>query len=178
MSSHRASVRYAKALIEISQEQNCLENVKEDMQLFTKVISENRELAVVLKNPIVPAFKKKAILKALFEKRIQTITFKAFELIISKNRENILDEIAVQFVAQYNLIKGIVVANVTTPYTLDISQKGDISKLVESITQKKVELEEVVDDSLIGGFVLKIGDKQIDESVKSKLAKIQRALVA
>jgi len=178
MSSHRASVRYAKALIEISKEQNSLEQVKEDMQLFSKVISENHELAVILKNPIVQAHKKAAILKALFEKRIQPIAFKTFELIISKNRENILDEIAIKFVEQYNLFKGIVVANVTTPYALESTQKQEIIKLVENITQKKVDLVEVIDDSLIGGFVLTIGDNQIDESVKSKLAKIQRALVA
>ena len=178
MGSHRASVRYAKSVLELSKEQKSLEKVKEDMLLFTKVVTENRELAVVLKNPIVPADKKRSILKALFEKRVQPLTFKAFELIISKDREGILDEIAVAFIDQYNILKGIVVASVTTPYTLEDKQRKEIIKIVEEITGLKVELIEVIDESLIGGFVLKIGDKQIDESVKSKLAKIQRALVA
>ncbi|MCF6352479.1 MAG: ATP synthase F1 subunit delta [Cyclobacteriaceae bacterium] len=178
MGSHRASVRYAKAVIELAQEQKSLEKVKEDMLLFTKVINENRELEVVLKNPIVPADKKKAILKALFEKRVQTLTFKAFELVVSKNRESMLDEIAIEFVNEYNALKGIAVATVITPYTLGDAQRKDIIKIVANITEMKVELVEVIDESLIGGFVLKIGDKQIDESVKSKLAKIQRALVA
>ena len=178
MGSHRASVRYAKSVLELSQEQKSLEKVKEDMLLLTKTINDNRELGVVLKNPIVPADKKKSILKALFEKRVQPLTFKAFELIISKDRESILDEIAVEFINEYNALKGIVVANVTTPYTLDANQRKEIIKIVEEITGLKVELTEIVDESLIGGFVLKIGDKQIDESVKSKLAKIQRALVA
>ena len=178
MGSHRASVRYAKSVIELAQEQKSLEKVKEDMLLFTKTIDENRELEVVLKNPIVPADKKKAILKALIEKKVQTLTFKAFELIISKSRENILDEIAVEFINEYNILKGIAVATVITPYTLDDKQRKEISNIVAEITGLKVELTEVVDEALIGGFVLKIGDKQIDESVKSKLAKIQRALVA
>lgn len=178
MGSHRASVRYAKSVLELSKEQKSLEKVKEDMLLFTKVVTENRELAVVLKNPIVPADKKRSILKALFEKRVQPLTFKAFELIISKDREGILDEIAVAFIDQYNILKGIVVASVTTPYTLEDKQRKEIIKIVEEITGLKVELIEIIDESLIGGFVLKIGDKQIDESVKSKLAKIQRALVA
>ncbi|MCF6359568.1 MAG: ATP synthase F1 subunit delta [Cyclobacteriaceae bacterium] len=178
MGSHRASVRYAKSVIELAQAQKSLEKVKEDMLLFTQVINENRELEVVLKNPIVPADKKKAILKALFEKRIQPLTYKAFVLIVSKNRESILDEIAIEFVNQYNVLKGIAVATVTTPYTLGDSQRKDITKIVADITGMKVELTEVIDESLIGGFVLNIGDKQIDESVKSKLANIQRALVA
>jgi len=178
MGSHRAAARYAKSVIELAQEQKSLEKVKEDMLLFTQVINDNRELEVVLKNPIVPADKKKAILKALFEKRIQPLTYKAFELIVSKNRESILDEIAVEFVNEYNVLKGISVATVTTPYTLDEKQRKEISKIVADITGMKVELTEIVDESLIGGFVLKIGDKQIDESVKSKLANIQRALVA
>ncbi len=178
MSSHRAAIRYAKAVIELAQAQKSLEKVKEDMLLFTKVINENRELEVVLKNPIVPADKKKAILKALFEKRIQTLTFKAFELIVSKNRESILDEIAIEFVNAYNVLKGIAVATVITPYTLGEAQRKEINNIVAEITGMKVELTEILDESLIGGFVLKIGDKQIDESVKTKLANIQRALVA
>ena len=178
MSSHRAAARYAKSVIELAQEQKLLEKVKEDMLLFTQVINDNRELEVVLKNPIVPADKKKAILKALFEKRIQPLTYKAFELIVSKNRESILDEIAVEFVNEYNTLKGIAVATVTTPYTLEDKQRKEIGAIVADVTGMKVELIEELDESLIGGFVLTIGDKQIDESVKSKLANIQRALVA
>jgi F-type H+-transporting ATPase subunit delta len=178
MGSHRASVRYAKSVIELAQEQKSLEKVKEDMLLFTSVINDNRKLEVVLKNPIVPTDKKKAILKSLFEKKVQPLTFKAFELIISKNRESILDEIALEFINEYNTLKGIAVASVTTPYSMDDTQRKEISKIVADITGMKVELEEIIDEALIGGFVLKIGDKQIDESVKSKLAKIQRALVA
>lgn len=178
MGSHRAAVRYARSVIDLAQEQKSLEKVKEDILLFTKTIEENRELGLVLKNPIVPSDKKRAILKALFEKRIQPLTFKAFELIVSKNRESILDDIAIEFVNEYNVLKGIAVATVITPYKLGDEQRKEIIKIVADITGLKVELTEELDESLIGGFVLKIGDKQIDESVKSKLANIQRALVA
>lgn len=178
MGTHRASVRYAKSLIELSQEHNVLEKVIEDMKLFSKTIEENRAFAVILKNPIIPSEKKKAIITALFEKKVQPITSKAFALIISKSRESILDEIAVEFVNEYNKLRGIVVAFVTTPYTLDDPQRKQITKVVEDVTGKKANLKELVDESLIGGFLLKIGDQQVDESVKNKLAKIQRALVA
>lgn len=178
MGTHRASVRYAKSVIELAQEQNSLEKVKADMLLLTKTITENRELGVVLKNPIVPSDKKKGVLKSLFQSKVQPLTYKALELIIAKNRENILDEIAVEFINEYNILKGIAVASVVTPIALDDKQQKEIVKIVAEVTGLKVELTEIIDESLIGGFVLNIGDKQIDESVKSKLAKIQRALVA
>ena len=178
MGTHRAAIRYAKSLIELSQEQKSLEKVNEDMRLFTKVTSENRELAVILKNPIIPSGKKKAVIKALFEGKVQPIPLKAFDLIVAKGRENILEEIAVQFASEYNVIKGIVEALVSTPYKLDGEQRKKIIEIVEETTGKKAELKETIDEALIGGFLLKIGDKQVDESVKSKLTKIQRALVA
>ncbi len=178
MSTHRASVRYAKSLLLLAQEQKVVEQVKEDMQFFSKVLVENRSLAVMLKNPIIHASQKKAVLTALFGKRVQKLTMSAFNLIVAKNRENILDEIAIEFVKEYHVLKGIAMATVETPYKLDAKQKKEMEQLVMNITGKKAELEEKIDESLIGGFVLNIGDQQIDESVKNKLAKIQRALVA
>ena len=178
MGTHRASIRYAKSLIGLSQEQKSLEIVKDDMQLFTQVVAENHEFAVILKNPIIPSEKKRSIIKALFGNRVQTLTIKAFDLIVAKGRENILDEIAIEFVNEYNNLKGIVVASVTTAYTISDAQRKEIIQLVSEITGKKVSLLESVNTSLIGGFLLKIGDKQIDESIKNKLAIIQKALVA
>ena len=137
MGTHRAAARYAKSLIELSQEQKSLEKVIEDMRLFAKVTKENRKLAVVLKNPIIPASKKKALILALFEKRVQPLTLKAFNLIIAKGRESILEEIAIEFINEYNELKGIVEATVSTPFKLDDSQREEITKIVEKTTNKK-----------------------------------------
>lgn len=178
MGSHRASIRYAKSLIELSQEQNSLEKVKEDMILFSNVIESNRDFANILKNPVIQTDKKRKVLKAIFDKRVQPLTLKAFELILTKNRENMLAFIATDFINEYNILKGIAVAHITTPFTLDNDQRKQVNELVTEITGKKPELIEEVNETIIGGFVLKIGDRQIDESVKTKLTKIQRALVA
>lgn len=178
MGTHRASVRYAKSLIELSQEQKVLEKVIEDMKLFSKIIEESREFANILKNPIIQTYKKRKVLKAIFDKRVQPLTIKAFELILSKNRENMLAFIATDFINEYNILKGIAVAHITTPFTLDTDQRKQVNELVTEITGKNPELIEEVNETIIGGFVLKIGDRQIDESVKTKLTKIQRALVA
>lgn len=155
-----------------------LDQVKEDMELFIKVFDENRVFAVMLKNPVILHSKKRAVLNAIFSEKMNKLTVSAFDLITKKNRENILDTVAHEFLAQYNILKGIQKATITATYELDEKEKARFSKMVESLSGKKSELEVKVDKSIVGGFIMNIGDKQLDESVKSKLNKIHRELTA
>ena len=176
MQNHRAAARYAKSLLELADEQSVLEEVRDDMRLFEKVFAENRLFTVVLQNPVILHSKKRAVLKALFKDRMNKLTLAAFDLITKKNRESILDAIAKEFLLQYNSFKGIQKAVVTTTYKLDESEQQEFSKVVENLTGLKSDLEVKIDQALVGGFVLDIGDKQLDESVKSKLNRIHRGL--
>ena len=178
MQNHRAATRYAKSLIGLAEETSVLDQVKDDMQLFIKVFNENHLLATVLRNPVIQHTKKRAILRALYEGKMNSLTLTAFDLITKKNRESILDVIATEFLVQYNELKGIQEATVITTISLDESQKKEFNKVVKSLTGKQPELTMKIDESLIGGFVLDIGDSQLDESVKSKLNKIHRELTA
>lgn len=178
MQNHRAAARYAKSLLELAVETSVLDQVRDDMQLFLNVFEENRLFAVVLRNPVILHTKKRAVLNALFSDKMNKLTISAFDLITKKNRENILNAIAGEFIIQYNILKGIQEATVTTTVDLDESQKEEFGKVVARITGKQPELEMKIDESLIGGFVLNIGDNQLDESVKSKLNKIHRGLTA
>lgn len=170
----QASARYAKSLIEISQEHNALENVSADMELFRKVCKENRGLELLLRNPIINHEKKLNVLKALFENKVQKLTMAIFTIITKKNREAILHNIAVDFQTQYNIIKGINKVSIVTASSLVENQRKIITTLVEQATKKQVELVEKIDENIIGGFILKLGDKQIDASVKTKLNKIKK----
>ena len=178
MQNHRAAARYAKSLIGLAEETSVLDQVKDDMQLFINVFDENRLFAVVLSNPVILHSRKRAILKALFADRMNKLTLSAFDLITKKNRENILDAVAKEYLIQYNILKNIQGAIVTTTVDLDESQKSEFRKVVKKLTGKQPELEMNIDESLIGGFVLDIGDNQLDDSVKSKLNKIHRELTA
>ena len=178
MQNHRAATRYAKSLIGLAEETSVLDQVKDDMQLFIKVFNENSLLATVLRNPVIQHTKKRAILRALYEGKMNNLTLTAFDLITKKNRESILDIIAKEFLIQYNELKGIQEATVITTVSLDESQRKEFNKVVKSLTGKQPELTMEIDESLIGGFVLDIGDSQLDESVKSKLNKIHRELTA
>lgn len=176
MSSHRAASRYAKSILELAKEQKVLDEVYSDMQLFSKVVAENRVFAVMLKNPIIIHDKKRAVLHALFEGKMNKLTLLAFDLIGRKNRENILTEIAADFQLQYNKAKGLQDAEIHTTIALDSELKKKFQDLVEEVTGKKASLKEVVDEDIVGGFVLNIGDQRIDQSIRTQLQNIKREL--
>jgi len=174
MSDVRVASRYAKSLLELADEQGKIEEVHQDMVLLDNVCNENRELALVLKNPIIKNDKKRAILEAIFKGKVSDLTIAIFDIVTRKNRESILPTIAGQFHIQYNIFKSIETAYVTTAVKLDDSLRTSFDKIVKQISDKKtVELEEIVDEKIIGGYVLKVGDRQLDDSIKSKIKALE-----
>lgn len=169
MSETRAASRYAKSLLGLASEKKALEEVHDDMLYFTRVCDQNRDFYLMLKNPIIKHDKKLAILNKVFNKA-HKLTLAIFEIITRKNREPLLPVIAKEFHIQYNIIKGIEKATVTTAIALDKELRKQMEALVISVSKfDKVELEERVDPDLIGGFILTVDDKQIDDSLRSKL---------
>ncbi|HEV7379828.1 MAG TPA: ATP synthase F1 subunit delta [Dyadobacter sp.] len=169
MSVSIVAARYAKSLIELAKEKNVLEPVYEDMKLFKDTADKNRGLMLALKSPVVRHEKKLGILKSLFESRVNPVSFAIFNIITRKNRESIMDSIAEEFIVAYNESKGIQKATVVTPVPLTDELRSQFNKIVASATGKTIELEEKIDETLIGGYVLRVNDRQIDASVKSKL---------
>lgn len=174
MAESRVAYRYAKALIELAQEKNVLEQVHTDMQFFVQTIDNNRPLYLMLQSPIVPHAKKFNVMRDLFQSRLHPITFSIFEIITRKNREEVLYSVAKAFHELYNRYKNIHVAHVTTTFPLDDSLRTQFRQMAGETLGKKIELEEKIDPSLIGGFILRVGDKQIDQSIKSKLQKLEQ----
>ena len=173
MSEVRVASRYAKSLLDLSKEKGIVEQVNQDMVLFAQTLEQNRPLALAFKSPVIRHQQKLAILSATFEKRVSPTTFSIFKIITEKNREAVLYAIAKEFHRQYNEYKNIQVAQVTTTFPLDDAMRSHFKQIVEEKTGKTVELEEKVDPQLVGGFVLKVGDWQIDESLKSRLRNLK-----
>jgi len=173
MHQSRIASPYAKSLLLFAGERGVLEQVKNDMNLFIKVCSENHILLHVFKNPIISQDKKEKILTSLFKGRFNDMTLSLFKIINRKNRDAYLLDIALEFEHQYKALKGIQEAEVTSAYTLTTEQKQAFVGMVENISGKKAELKEKIDESIIGGFILRIEDRQVDESIKSKLEKLK-----
>lgn len=178
MSNTRIASTYAKSLIDIAQEQGKLEAIVNDVKLFVDAIG-NRDLLMMIKSPIINAGKKRSVFKAIFEGKVDKITLMFFDLIIKKSRESALPEMGNQFLAQYKKIKNITSATVTSATSLDAEQvakiKSEISNL--GLATGEIELEQKVDASIIGGFVLEVEGKLYDASVKNKLANLKKGIL-
>lgn len=176
MALTRVASRYAKALIDIGKQENQLETIYQDAQTFLKVCEDNRLLIVALENPIISLDKKKNIFKRLFENYLSEYTQKFANLVLTKKRGKALKLIFEQVINQYKLLNGIYDARVYTPVELPDKTKDKMKAKLKDQQVKEVQLENIVDESLIGGFVLKFGDKLWDASVASKLAYFNKAL--
>jgi F-type H+-transporting ATPase subunit delta len=170
MVDSRAASRYVKSLLGLAIEQKALDNVHDDMLLFAKVVDENKNFALMLRNPVISHDKKSEILSKLFKGKVNGLTMSFFDIITRKNREPLLPAIAREFHTQYNEYKGISKAVVTSAVPLDANLRSEFEGLVKKYSNlKQVELIEKVDPSMIGGFILKVGDRQIDASLTNKL---------
>jgi len=175
MSENKAASRYAKSIIDLSIETKSLEEVKSDMALVSKVIGENSQLEAILNNPIVPIDKKAGILSDLFLDKVHPITSSFMKLMVNKGRSSILYSASKQVVTQYNELKGIVTAEVTSATALTASSRAEIIDIVKrEIGANEVIIKEKVNDDLIGGFILKVEDKQFDASIAGGLNKLKK----
>lgn len=173
--SSKAGARYAKSLLDLSKEQNAVEEVKNDMVFFEQVVDDNSELEAILKNPIVPLDKKQGILQGIFGGKVHAITASFLKLVVNKGRSAILYDTAKQFVQQYNVINGIVTAEVTSASPLTDANRAEVVNLVKKeLNASQVLIKEKVNADLIGGFILKVGDKQFDASIASGLTKLKK----
>lgn len=177
MKDHKAASRYAKSLLDLAIEQQVLEPVYADFSFLNNLLGVQKELVKVLNSPVVPGHKKFDVLMALFKGKNHKLTMSFFQLLTQKHRESELASIAKSFVLMYQTRMGFSNAEVTTAVKLTPALQASFSETVEKITGKKVLLKEKTDPKIIGGFILKMGDLQIDESIDSKIKKLKNTLV-
>lgn len=170
MADSRVASRYAKSLLGLAVDQGMLEQVNNDMGLLASTSQASRDFVLMLKSPIIRHEKKREILNTLFKSRVNALTMSIIDILTRKNRESLLPAIASEFHKAYNEHKGIGKASITSTVALDEKLRNEIIAMVKKLSDKKeVELEEKVDKDLLGGFVLNVGDRQVDTSIKSKL---------
>jgi F-type H+-transporting ATPase subunit delta len=166
------ATRYAKSLFDLAKEQGQQEVVFADMAIIAEACRANRELVVLFNSPVINTDKKKAVVDAIFASQIGKMTLAFLNIILTKRREHYVPGIAVEYLKMYNLFKGIETATVTTAVALDEETRNKISAMVQKQTGKEVQLTEKIDASIIGGFILRFGDKQIDTSVSGKIREL------
>ena len=175
MIASKITSRYAKALIDLAKDQNALDSCLNDMELLKNSCVTNYKLQLLLKSPIINSDKKWGILELIFKSKVSELSMLFIQILTKKKREFLLPQIAENFIQLYKAQKNIAVANVITATPLNDTLRKKIIEFIGAENKMKIELTEEVDESILGGAIVKIGDKQIDGSVKRNLKNLKKA---
>lgn len=171
----RLAGRYAKSLIDLAVESNQLETVYADLLFLQSAIKQSRELLNLLRSPIIKADKKNAILEAVTADKLSKLTIAFNRLLVQKGRESVLPEIVNAAIDQYNKIKGISKVKLTTAQPISADLQAAIQQKVKQETGfENIQLEVVVKDELIGGFMLEFNNNLVDASILRDLKDLQK----
>jgi len=173
MAGTRASIRYAKAILGLAKDENLAEAVNEDMSLIANTVAKSSELSQVLKSNVVKSEQKKNALHKIFP-NINTLSTGLFDVLITNKRIGILGEVAERYNVLYDVLNEKEKATVTTAIPMTSELEIKVLAKVKELTNKGVELENIVDENILGGFILRIGDKQYNASIANQLNKLKR----
>ena len=172
------SKTYGDALFEIAVEENRTDSLMEEISMVQAVLNENSDFEKILMHPEIPKSKKLQVIEDVFKGKISDALTGFLRIVVTKGRYKDLPDIFAYFIARVKEYKKIGVAEVTSAVLLDEMQKQKIEqKLLETTRYQTMEIEYKVDESLIGGLMIRIGDRVVDSTIKSKLAALTAGLM-
>jgi len=169
MKGTRAALRYAKATLNLAKEKGLAAEINNDMLLIDKTIDANHDLLNMLKSPIIKSAMKKSALTGIFGKNVNAITIGLINLLIENKRLSLLSLVAKEYIVIYDFLKGVEIAHVTSAIPLTKELEAKLLLKVKEIVGKEITLKNIIDPNIIGGFILRVGDKQFDSSVSNQL---------
>lgn len=175
MAGTRAAIRYAKAILDMAQSKGAAVAVNNDMVQIAATISENAELTAFIQNPTLSTDLKYNAIMEVFAGS-DAVTKELFRLLLENKRFELLSSVAGEYVRIFDEINGVETATVTTAVELDKDLEAKVLTKILSFTNRKVIIKNIVDPSIIGGFILRIGDKQYNASIANRLQGLKREL--
>ncbi|MBN1949666.1 MAG: ATP synthase F1 subunit delta [Bacteroidales bacterium] len=177
MNESLITVRYAKALYDLASESKQLDVVVKDIENIKLILDESEEFKQFIMNPILKISEKLRIIDVLFAGKLQKMSIQFLYLLINNTREMYLKDICIYFLSYYKKNKGIYDALITTAIPLTETHRKEIYAVIHKKFKVNIDLKEKVDPSIIGGFILRIDDQQINASLSAQLNKIKRELI-
>ena len=168
------ATRYAKELFGFALEANSEKQVFDDLSLIATVLNENKELRLLMLNPLISAPKKQKVFSIIFKEHIGPITLHFLDILIRKGRGQEVVGISTQFKAFFLEHRNLEPVSLTTAIPVNENLKHKILKLVEKLTDKQLEVEEKIDHQIIGGFKIRMGDYLLDASVSNTIARMHK----
>lgn len=162
--------RYAEALYDLAAETGMVDRMENELEAVSEAIKASAELKKILHHPRITAEEKKGLIKDLFAGKVSPVMENFLYLLIDRKREALLDEIRERFVDLANKARNIVRAEVTSAVELTAKEKEELQEVLGRITKKNVKISYQVDPGIIGGVVVRIGDRVIDGSLRTRLA--------
>ncbi len=177
MNESKISVRYARALFDLSGEKKIQGQVYQDMGQVYRSMKANADLGQALDSPVIPVSRKMNLIREIYRGRVQELTLTFLELMVKHRRESYIPMVALRFLSLYKQEQGITELTLTTASPFPEESKEKIRKLVAGAYTSKIELREIHKPEIIGGFILRVNDEQLDASVASELKRIRRILI-
>lgn len=171
-----AGKRYAKATMELAQEDKIEDKVLQSFDSIQSTISNNKDLRLLLSSPLIEVNKKEAVLLEIF-KNVEPLVKKLINTLAENNRIDLLQHVSKEYIELYNSINHLQSATVITAVemTKDIEEK--VQTKIKEITGFTANLTNQVDESILGGFILRLKDLQFDASVSNSLNRFKRQLL-
>ena len=169
--------KYSRAIFELAQEEGKLAQYGKELLQVKKDLEAVPAAVSFFANPQVERKAKKELVKKMYEGELSQSIYHFLLLLVDKRRFALLSVIAEQFREMANAAQGIVIADVTTAQPATEAQQKKIAAKLEAVTGKKVELRLHENAALLGGVVVKIGDRRIDGSVAGRLQALQKELL-
>jgi F-type H+-transporting ATPase subunit delta len=176
MKSNKSAVRYATALLELAIEHNKVELIETDILQLIRTAEEVHDFQVFLNSPLIIIEKKIAVIKQIFKDFNQT-TLDFLSLVTNNGRESVMIDIAKQFMTLLKAHRGIVPITIISAQQLEESTKQSIIAKISATITGTAEITEQIDADLIGGFIVRMGDHQIDASVANQLKRLKQQIV-
>ncbi|MFM1651203.1 F0F1 ATP synthase subunit delta [Brevibacillus sp. B_LB10_24] len=161
--------RYARALFEVAKERGLIDQVETELKSIVDAVRQNEDITKILMHPHISVGAKKELISQLFEAHVAEVTSNFLAVLIDNGRESDLENIANAYVKLANEERGIADALLTSAKPLSSEEQAEIAERFGKLLNKRLRFETVVDPAILGGIVIKIGDRLYDGSVKSKL---------
>lgn len=176
MAQSRAAIRYAKAVLALASEQSSASKVNDDMKSIANAVASSKDLSDMLQSPVINLTAKKAALLKVFPD-LNTLSVKLIDTLVDNKRINMLDAVAQKVNVLFDESQGTQIAKVTTAVPLTDELKAKVLAKVNELTGKEAEIQSTVDESILGGFILRVGDIQYNASIANKLDKLKREFI-
>jgi len=173
MKGSKVSIRYAKAIFIYALENKISKHIEKDMLLISNTLDLEKKVVKILNNPTIEDEKKEKIIIAIF-KNINESTRRFIKLLLYKKRLSILDSVAKKYLEIFEKYQGNQEVKIITPVAITESIKREVLKITKQMTNKNIQLKNVIDSAILGGFILQIGNTRYNASISNQLKELKQ----